>query len=133
MRVAPPFAVSRLWLDRDVGAERAHRLDRDDRAPGLVLQADPTRLTQIIANLLNNAAKYTPPGRGIDLRAEVLVVGMGKLGGGELNVSSDIDLIVLYDDAAYAPEDQHEVEVHGEELIILRERDVHAVAAERIE
>ena len=31
------------------------------------------------------------------------------------------------------PEDQHEVEVHGEDLIILRERDVHAVAAERIE
>ena len=27
----------------------------------------------------------------------------------------------------------HEVEVHGEDLIILRERDVHAVAAERIE
>ena len=33
----------------------------------------------------------------------------------------------------FSPEDQHEVEVHGEDLIILRERDVHAVAAERIE
>jgi hypothetical protein len=29
--------------------------------------------------------------------------------------------------------DSLEVEVHGEDLIILRERDVHAVAAERIE
>ncbi|MFZ3298915.1 bifunctional [glutamate--ammonia ligase]-adenylyl-L-tyrosine phosphorylase/[glutamate--ammonia-ligase] adenylyltransferase [Ralstonia pickettii] len=29
---------------------------------------------------------------------ELLVVGMGKLGGRELNVSSDIDLIFLYDD-----------------------------------
>ena len=28
---------------------------------------------------------------------ELLVVGMGKLGGGELNVSSDIDLIFVYD------------------------------------
>lgn len=31
-------------------------------APELELQADPTRITQIVSNLLNNAAKYTPPG-----------------------------------------------------------------------
>ncbi|MGB3816735.1 bifunctional [glutamate--ammonia ligase]-adenylyl-L-tyrosine phosphorylase/[glutamate--ammonia-ligase] adenylyltransferase [Achromobacter pulmonis] len=30
------------------------------------------------------------------LPQEMLIVGMGKLGGGELNVSSDIDLIMLY-------------------------------------
>ncbi|MCC7225557.1 MAG: bifunctional [glutamate--ammonia ligase]-adenylyl-L-tyrosine phosphorylase/[glutamate--ammonia-ligase] adenylyltransferase [Burkholderiaceae bacterium] len=29
---------------------------------------------------------------------EMIVVGMGKLGGGELNVSSDIDLVMLYGD-----------------------------------
>jgi glutamate-ammonia-ligase adenylyltransferase len=29
---------------------------------------------------------------------EMIIVGMGKLGGGELNVSSDIDLIMLYGD-----------------------------------
>ncbi len=29
---------------------------------------------------------------------EMIIVGMGKLGGGELNVSSDIDLIMLYSD-----------------------------------
>jgi chaperonin GroES len=37
------------------------------------------------------------------------------------------------DQVLFSPDDQHEVEVHGEDLIILRERDVHAVAAERIE
>ena len=37
------------------------------------------------------------------------------------------------DQVLFSPEDQHEVEVHGEDLIILRERDVHAVAAERVE
>src|SRR3712207_3249457 len=37
------------------------------------------------------------------------------------------------DQALFSPAAPHEVEVHGEELVILRERDVHAVAAERIE
>ena len=34
------------------------------------LNADPVRFAQIISNLLNNAAKYTPPGGGIALKAE---------------------------------------------------------------
>lgn len=39
--------------------------------PGqLMIDADITRLTQIIANLLNNAAKYTPEGGRIDVSAE---------------------------------------------------------------
>jgi signal transduction histidine kinase len=35
------------------------------------LDADLTRVAQIISNLLNNAAKYTPPGGRIDLAASV--------------------------------------------------------------
>jgi signal transduction histidine kinase/CheY-like chemotaxis protein len=34
------------------------------------LNADPVRLAQIVSNVLNNAAKYTPPGGLITLRAE---------------------------------------------------------------
>ena len=37
-----------------------------------------------------------PIGEESGLPQEMIVVGMGKLGGGELNVSSDIDLIFLY-------------------------------------
>ncbi|WP_166454927.1 hybrid sensor histidine kinase/response regulator [Duganella aquatilis] len=36
------------------------------------LNADMTRVAQIISNLLNNAAKYTPPGGDIELVAEVI-------------------------------------------------------------
>ncbi|WP_134678757.1 glutamine-synthetase adenylyltransferase [Paracoccus ravus] len=36
----------------------------------------------------------------------ITALAMGKMGAGELNYSSDIDLIVLYDETAYAPEDQ---------------------------
>ena len=33
----------------------------------------------------------------------------------------------------FSPEDRYEVEVKGEDYLILRERDIHAVAAERID
>jgi chaperonin GroES len=37
------------------------------------------------------------------------------------------------DHVLFNPEDRYEVEVRGEDYIILRERDVHAVASERLE
>ncbi len=37
------------------------------------------------------------------------------------------------DHVLFNPEDLFEVEVHGEDFLILRERDVHAIAASRIE
>ena len=32
----------------------------------------------------------------------------------------------------FDPEDKAEVEVHGEVYVVMRERDIHAVAAERL-
>ena len=37
------------------------------------------------------------------------------------------------DQVLFNPEDRYEVEVRGDDYIILRERDIHAVAAERLE
>jgi chaperonin GroES len=37
------------------------------------------------------------------------------------------------DQVLFNPEDRYEVEVRGEDFIILRERDVHAVASHRLE
>jgi chaperonin GroES len=37
------------------------------------------------------------------------------------------------DRVLFDPEDKSEVEVHGETFIVMRERDVHAVAAERLD
>ena len=39
----------------------------------------------------------------------MFVLAMGKMGAGELNYSSDIDLICLFDETRFAPEDYHEV------------------------
>ena len=37
------------------------------------------------------------------------------------------------DQVLFNPEDRYEVEVRGDDYIILRERDIHAVAAQRLE
>lgn len=42
-------------------AASSHRLVFEPPSEPVMLDADPTRLSQIIQNLLNNAAKYTPP------------------------------------------------------------------------
>ena len=45
-----------------------HALRVDVPGPDIELMGDPTRLAQALGNLLNNAAKYTPPGGQVDLR-----------------------------------------------------------------
>jgi chaperonin GroES len=37
------------------------------------------------------------------------------------------------DHVLFSPEDRHEVEVQGDDFLIMRERDIHAIAAPRIE
>ena len=46
-----------------------HQLQVQLAEEPLPLDADPTRLAQVLGNLLNNAAKYTPAGGHISLRA----------------------------------------------------------------
>ncbi|HZX27241.1 MAG TPA: ATP-binding protein, partial [Telluria sp.] len=48
--------------------ERCHRLHLDVPNTGLFVMADPMRFTQVLSNLLTNAAKYTNPCGQIDLR-----------------------------------------------------------------
>ncbi|HEX5684232.1 MAG TPA: PAS domain S-box protein [Ideonella sp.] len=49
--------------------EKRHQLRLDLSAQPIVVHADLTRLTQVLANLLSNAAKYSDPGSDIVLRA----------------------------------------------------------------
>ena len=50
-----------------------------------------------------------------------------------LAVGNHVRAVEAGDRVLFSPEDRQEVEVHGEVYVILRERDIHAVAASRIE
>jgi glutamate-ammonia-ligase adenylyltransferase len=93
-----------LRITRQLVVERLLTLDCEDHL-------DLARVTQAMTDLaefalnealaeaqaaldLTHGAPMTPMGQ----RAQVWVVGMGKLGARELNVSSDIDLIYVYDE-----------------------------------
>jgi len=63
--VATAVEISRPLLDAN-----AHELHVTLPPEPVLLDADPTRLPQALANLLNNAAKYTPRGGHVWLTAE---------------------------------------------------------------
>ena len=48
-------------------------------------------------------------------------------------IGPNVRSMEIGDTVLFAPEDRYEVEVRGADYIILRERDVHAVAATRLE
>ena len=46
---------------------------------------------------------------------------------------ANVRQVQLGDRVLFDPEDRAEVELHGDDYILLRERDLHAVAAQRME
>ncbi len=48
-------------------------------------------------------------------------------------VGQHVRSVVIGDRVLYDPEERSEVEVRGEDFVLLRERDLHAVAAERLD
>lgn len=48
-------------------------------------------------------------------------------------IGNHVRQVQVGDQVLFSPEDQHEVEVQGQTYLVLRERDLNAVAAERTE
>ncbi|MBC7602411.1 MAG: bifunctional [glutamate--ammonia ligase]-adenylyl-L-tyrosine phosphorylase/[glutamate--ammonia-ligase] adenylyltransferase, partial [Ramlibacter sp.] len=92
-----------LRILRQLVMERLLTLDCDSQAPLGVITSAVTELAEIALDVACTQAfadldaQYGAPLTPEGARAELWVVGMGKLGARELNVSSDIDLVYLYD------------------------------------
>ena len=50
-----------------------------------------------------------------------------------VSVGASVRTVQVGDRVLFDPEDRAEVELHGVQYVLLRERDIHAVAAERLE
>lgn len=61
---------SAIEASRPLVEEAGHRLEVELADAPIHLEADPNRLAQVVSNLLNNAAKYTPEGGRIRLSAQ---------------------------------------------------------------
>ncbi|ACG74265.1 integral membrane sensor hybrid histidine kinase [Anaeromyxobacter sp. K] len=62
------FVARAVEMATPLVEERSHRLTVDV-PEGLAVVGDPHRLAQVVANLLTNAARYTPPRGHIEVRA----------------------------------------------------------------
>ena len=95
---------ARLRILRQLVMERLAVLDCEQGAPLAEVTGAVTALAELALELACADAfaqldeRHGAPVTAAGERARLWVVGMGKLGGRELNVSSDIDLIYLYDD-----------------------------------
>ncbi|RZA14304.1 MAG: glutamine-synthetase adenylyltransferase, partial [Lysobacteraceae bacterium] len=93
-----------LRMVRQLVMERLISLDCDQGAPLAVVTAAVTDLAEFALDIAcTDAERELDARHGMPLapgggRARLWVVGMGKLGARELNVSSDIDLIYVYDE-----------------------------------
>jgi glutamate-ammonia-ligase adenylyltransferase len=95
---------ARLRILRQLVMERLAVLDCEQGAALPVITGAVTELAELALELACEDAfaqldeRHGPPLLASGERARLWVVGMGKLGARELNVSSDIDLIYIYDD-----------------------------------
>ncbi len=94
---------SALRVLRQLVLERLAVLDCEAGAPLADITAAVTELAELALDLACEAALaeldalHGAPTTEAGARAQFWVIGMGKLGARELNVSSDIDLIYVYD------------------------------------
>jgi glutamate-ammonia-ligase adenylyltransferase len=103
LRARGDDAGTALRILRQVVMERLIQLDCDEQADLAVVTRAVTELAEFALDVASTQASekldalHGAPQSPAAARAGFWVIGMGKLGARELNVSSDIDLVYIYD------------------------------------
>ncbi|MCU1452234.1 MAG: chaperonin Cpn10 [Acidimicrobiales bacterium] len=106
------------------GKPSANSPTRDDKLPVKMLN------DRILVNLEVDGERRSSGGILIPATAQM----SRRLAWGEVvGVGPNVRAIEPSDQVLFNPEDRYEVEVGGHDYLILRERDIHAVAAQRLE
>ena len=106
-------------------AERRSFADsRTDKLPVQMLN------DRILVNLETDGERRSTGGILIPATAQM---GRRLAWGEVVAVGPNVRSMEAGDQVLFNPEDRYEVEVRGADYIILRERDIHAVAAQRLE
>jgi glutamate-ammonia-ligase adenylyltransferase len=83
-------------MARIAGRDLSGRADLAEVVESMTLIADRVVAAALSVTEAALVARYGVPRNAAGERQQLIVIGMGKLGGRELNVSSDIDLIFVY-------------------------------------
>jgi len=102
--------------------------------------AVPTPSERLPVKMLNDRILVEMPGEDGERRSTggILIPATAqvsrRLAWAEVKATGpNVRTMEIGDQVLFNPEDRYEVEVRGSDYIILRERDVHAVAAERLD
>jgi len=102
--------------------------------------AVPTPSERLPVKMLNDRILVEMPGEDGERRSSggILIPATAqvsrRLAWAEVKATGpNVRTMEIGDQVLFNPEDRYEVEVRGSDYIILRERDVHAVAAERLD
>ncbi|MCW5644148.1 MAG: bifunctional [glutamate--ammonia ligase]-adenylyl-L-tyrosine phosphorylase/[glutamate--ammonia-ligase] adenylyltransferase [Burkholderiaceae bacterium] len=131
---------SALRIVRQVVLERLMTLDCDGQASVQQVTLAMTELAEFALDTACNHvlgqldAQHGAPMGADGQRAQIWIVGMGKLGARELNVSSDIDLIYVYDqDGETAGTGQGRGRISNQEYFGKAVRAVYAIVGDTTE
>jgi chaperonin GroES len=100
-------------------------------------KTDPERLP---IRMLHDRVLVSTDSEGGERRSSggIVIPATAAMGGRRLEwstvvaIGANVRSVELGDRVLFDPEDKAEVEVHGADYVVMRERDIHAVAAERL-
>jgi chaperonin GroES len=100
----------------------------------------PSEAEKLPIKMLGDRLLVLLPGDAGDRRSSggILIPATAQLSkrlvwGEVIGTGPNVRSATIGDRVLFSPEDRYEVEVQGEDYIILRERDLHAIAATRVE